>query len=149
MKKTILLIFSMVMLSSVASFASTNADLFSFDENAMISQLAEVASIEDYVNNNQGVTLLDLKSEGLFANQLNLFSSNSFAALTAESPLGIPPFVWGFCLGVPGIAIVYFVAEDKDMTKKALLGCVVGGAVYTVLYFVFWGVLFASAVTTM
>ena len=55
-----------------------------------------------------------------------------------EPPLGIPSFWWGFCIGVWGIAVVYFVTEDRDETKLAFKGCVVGTLVYVVLYVGFY-----------
>jgi Na+/proline symporter len=56
----------------------------------------------------------------------------------AEPPLGIPSFWWGCIIGVWGIAVVYFVTEDKEETKQALKGCIIGTLVWVVLYFGFY-----------
>jgi len=36
--------------------------------------------------------------------------------------LGIPPFVIGFLLGVPGVLLVAVISRDEDQTLEALLG---------------------------
>ena len=61
-----------------------------------------------------------------------------------DPPLGIPSFLWGMCLGLPGLAVVYFVTEDDEETKKALWGCLVSVAVYGVLYVLYVLLLGAS-----
>jgi hypothetical protein len=93
---------------------------------------------------NEGVTLADVQSMNtiLAANILtgeeSPFSQESILRRRGgDAPLGIPSFVWGFCLGVPGIAIVYFVAEDKDETMKALWGCVANTAIGLVVYIIY------------
>ncbi len=67
------------------------------------------------------------------------------STLLPEPPLGIPSFIWGFCLGVVGILIVYLTTEDTEEAKKALLGCVIANALWLILYLVLWGAVFASA----
>jgi hypothetical protein len=58
--------------------------------------------------------------------------------------LGIPSFAWGACLGVAGIAIVYFVADDRDETKKALIGCAVVEGGLFVVYVIVWVLILGS-----
>lgn len=52
-----------------------------------------------------------------------------------EPPLGIPSFLWGCCLGVSGLIVVYIVTDnDREEVKKALNGCLVSGVVVIALY---------------
>jgi hypothetical protein len=62
-----------------------------------------------------------------------------------DPPLGIPSFVWGLCFSVTGIALVHFIAEDRDETMKALWGCLVGGAVYTIFYIIYVALIISSS----
>jgi hypothetical protein len=93
---------------------------------------------------NQGITLTDVQSmnSALTTNVLTAeespFSQESILRRRGgDAPLGIPSFVWGLCLGVPGIAIVYFVSDDKDETMKALWGCVASGVVEIIVYIIY------------
>ncbi len=69
---------------------------------------------------------------------------------SADSPLGIPGFWWGFCLGVVGLIIVYVSmdegADRKEQIKNALIGCVIAYGVFLLFYLVLWGVLFSTTV---
>lgn len=66
----------------------------------------------------------------------------------SDSPIGIPGFWWGFCLGWVGILIVYLSMDEgqdrKDQVKNALIGCIISAALWLVLYFAFWASLWAS-----
>jgi hypothetical protein len=102
----------------------------------LIDEFAELDMLENYVKINEGITLTSLVDENhpLIA---GISFSNPFAPAIPfdEPPLGIPSFWWGCCIGVWGIAVVYFVTEDKEETKEALKGCVIGTLVGVVLYF--------------
>lgn len=125
-------------------------DLFSYDKAKVETEFAALETLESYVYNNQEVTLDGLLAEesGLIAG-LNLTSDvNGIEFAFGEPPLGIPSFVWGCVFGVAGIAIVYFVAEDSEETKKAFKGCVVGALTYTLFYVLFWVVIGVGAAST-
>jgi hypothetical protein len=61
----------------------------------------------------------------------------------SDSPLGIPGFWWGFCLGWVGMLIVYLMMDEgqdrKDQVKKALIGCIIGSIIGLGIYFLAWG----------
>ena len=128
-------------------FASANnANLFSYNSDEVNQELSQLQNLEDYVSANPGITLTGLQSEnnGLVANlNLNLNNLSGFPFAGVEPPLGIPSFLWGCVFGVVGVALVYFMTdEDKDETKKALIGCVVAGlsySVFWVIYYLAWG----------
>ena len=62
----------------------------------------------------------------------------------ADSPLGIPGFWWGFCLGWVGMLIVYLMMDEgqdrKDQVKNALYGCLAWTVIWGILYFTVLGV---------
>jgi hypothetical protein len=139
MKK--LFILSMLVVTSFVTRAGM-ADLFSFDKSQVEKEMAELTELEAFVDANQGFTYTDVQT----ANNLLLLNvvdveQNPYSVTKllrrGQPPLGIPSFVWGLCLNVPGIAIVYFIAEDSDETMMAFYGCLVGGALYIIIYFAF------------
>jgi 4-hydroxybenzoate polyprenyltransferase len=134
MKKTLLTsVFAFVI--AVSGVFAGNADLFSYDRDQINDEFAELNMLENYVKINEGITLTSLVNENnpLIA---GITVSNPFAPAIPfdEPPLGIPSFWWGCCIGVWGIAVVYFVTEDKEETKQAFKGCVLGTLVGLVLY---------------
>ncbi len=134
MKKTLLTpVFALII--AVSGVFAGNADLFSYDRSQLDDEFAELNMLENYVKINEGITLTSLIDENhpLIA---GISLSNPFAPAIPfdEPPLGIPSFWWGCCIGVWGIAVVYFVTEDKEETKQAFKGCVVGTLVGLVLY---------------
>lgn len=145
--------FVIVLALSTLSMRASVADLFTIDKATISSEMTDLSALESYVEMNQGITLTDVQSMNnvLTANVLTAeespFSQTSILRRGGDAPLGIPSFVWGFCLGVPGIAIVYFVSEDKDETMKAVWGCVAEAALVGVIYIIYV-VAFVSTVTT-
>lgn len=128
---------------AVYSYAdSPIASTFNSEDTAVSTELSELTALEAYVNTHPDIALADIK-EG---NQLASIPSNLLnnMAPPSEKALGIPSFLWGCATGIVGVAVVYFVTEDKDETKKAVWGCVASTAAWTVLYFTVFAV---SAVT--
>ena len=113
-----------------------NAGLFSFDADKVNAELSELTVLESFVTENGG-TYADLlnTNNSLVENVSN--STFAFGATGFEPVMGIPSFIWGFCFNVAGVAIVYFVSEDMDETKKAFYGCIVSGVLYFAWY-AFW-----------
>lgn len=130
-----------VIFSAVLAFAFSlgyagNSELFQVDEQEINAEFAQLNELESFVNANEGVTISDINAESpLLA---NVSTSNdilgALSTLGGDPPLGIPSFLWGFCFSVTGIALVYFVADDRDETKKAFTGCAVSAG----LYILFW-----------
>ena len=143
MKKLITLSMSIMLLAG--SLMATSSDLFSYDKETVNTEMADLNALENYVKENTGVTLADVKAnnKSLVAN-LNISEIFSPNFAYDEPPMGIPSFWWGCCLGVWGIAIVYFISEDKEETKAALKGCVLGTLVGTVIYIALYAWVFTS-----
>ncbi|TVR77039.1 MAG: hypothetical protein EA412_12180 [Chitinophagaceae bacterium] len=122
---------------SVPAF-SYSADLFEFDEQTFNESFNGVSELESFLLENHGVTLSELEASGsplLNAVDLSMDRSSLMSsAVGYQAPLGIPSFLWGFCLGAVGILIVYLISESRDETIKALWGCIASVA----LYFLFW-----------
>lgn len=143
MKKTI---FTFLFTASLSFGFAGNANLFEVNEQEINAEFAQLDMLEEFVEANDGVTFSEMSAENpLVANVSGtadiLGISSSFSA---EPPLGIPSFLWGFCFTVAGVALVYFVADDRDETKKAFIGCAVSGGIY-VLWWVFWVLLIGNS----
>ena len=132
-------VFSIILLMSLRFTVYASADIFQLDEQKIHQELAILDQMESLVLAQQDISqefLLSLKREFPEVNGEHYCMTNSISTMM-EPPLGIPSFVWGCCLGVPGIAIVYFVSEDKDETMKALWGCIASSVGYSLSYVVY------------
>lgn len=121
---------------AVAGFTANagNASLFSYDKSAVSNSTKNVAAVENYVNQNEGVTLSTMNADGqTLANVANLTEESSLSALMFDGPAGVDSFIWGLCLSWVGLLIVYLVTQDGDETKKALYGCLLSGLFWVVL----------------
>jgi len=124
-------------------FASENAEVFQVNEQEMNAEFAQLNDLEAYVDANEGITMSEIGQDNPLV--LNVAASSDvlgvLSALRGDPPLGIPSFLWGFCFTVAGVALVYFVADDRDETKKAFIGCAVSGGIY-LLWWLFVVVIF-------
>lgn len=150
MKKIVLFFLTSIFIfGTLDAFASSSKkDLFEFDEESVYEELAELSKLEAHVTQtNSTYSMLEVTNSSLIA---GVSSTSNFINYyrRGQPPLGIPSFVWGFCLSATGIGVVYFVTEDTDETKKALWGCLAGGAVYGLAYiaYVSWILNSASAI---
>jgi len=139
MKK--LLLFASIMLAVFSTRAiAGDAQLFDLNEDKINAEFTELNELEKFVTEHDGITLSQLReSNNALVLNLNL-SNNGIAGLMMfeEPPLGIPSFIWGFCLGWVGLLVTYLVADDKEETKKALIGCLVGTATWVIVYLILW-----------
>ena len=136
------LIFSLILFSPLASMAGLNriqsppdsslASLFALDEAAIYQSVEELTKLEQYLATQGETSLSQLQENGDPMIAGIQFSSDHSLNLT-EPPLGIPSFIWGFCLGFVGMAIVYFITEDREEVMSALYGCLVSGVISAVV----------------
>jgi hypothetical protein len=126
--------------------ATENADLFKVDDQEINAEFAQLNELEQFVEANEGLTLSEINTNNPLVQNLNNSSDilGVLSTLRGEPPLGIPSFAWGACFGVAGIAIVYFVSDDRDETKKAFTGCVVVQGVVVLIYIVYVVIVGAS-----
>jgi hypothetical protein len=130
MKTILTSLVALILFLSSVSFAS-NADDFSFNEYEFYSSFETLNEIDQLVENNPLINVDELKNvEGLSMEGLEALDfMNAF-----EPPLGIPSFLWGCVLSWVGILVTYLVTDgDKQETKQALIGCVVGGAFWVLV----------------
>lgn len=111
---------------------TTLQSLFQLDEASLYQSVDDLSQLEAYLKANPDLSLADLEATNhpLLS---NLHLSDSPHSALVEPPLGVPSFLWGFCLGIIGLAIVYFVTEDREQTEKALIGCLVGTLIGTII----------------
>jgi hypothetical protein len=106
-----------------------------FDNNVSKTEFNQINQLETYVEANPQTTLSEIKvNNPELINGVELLDETATSSIGAvkDMPL-VSGFWWGCCLGVIGLAIVYFVTDhDKDQVRKALFGCLIA----TVL----WGV---------
>lgn len=128
------------------SFASANAEVFQVDEQELNAEFAQLNELEQFVNANEGITISEISQDNPLVQNVTNSSDvlGIVSALRGDPPLGIPSFLWGFCLSGAGVALVYFVADDRDETKKAFIGCAVGTGAYLIFYLIYFFVVLSS-----
>jgi hypothetical protein len=139
-----------LMLSAIISIGCTilclsnTNELFTYDASKIDQEMAQLQSLEDYIYANPDVTPTNLQLQNCI-HTLGLNINNELSSCLStygDEPMGISPFWWGCCFGVWGILIVYLVSEDKDQTKIALKGCVIGSLIETAVGVVCYAVYF-------
>ncbi len=122
--------------------AVTESQVMTFNEKAVNEEFEKLNKLEEYVAAHEGATIEDVKDTELTQDlKLDTNVTNSVAA--GDLPLNIPAFWWGCVLSWVGVLIVYLVTDkDKDQTKKALYGCLIGAAIYLVWWLVIGGLSF-------
>jgi hypothetical protein len=129
-KVTFLLFFMSLIVST--SFAA-NPDL-DFKTVTVEDEFAKVNKLEEYLATHPNMTLEQVKqAKPELLEGIDLISStNTNFAPTKDMPL-VGGFWWGCCLGVVGLALVYFITDhDKDQVRKAFWGCVIATIVWGV-----------------
>lgn len=132
--KKIILLASFALLIAGSGMAG-QAGLFSYNQEAVELEMADLTSLENFVLANPGVRLSDMIAS---ENELVTDMAHSCAFygfdLMNDKALGIGGFLWGCCLGPLGVLVVWLVADDPAETKKSIFGCIVntliGGSGY-------------------
>jgi hypothetical protein len=120
--------------------------LFDLDIDKVNTELAQVEELDQYLNENSEATFADLKLQNnALINNVSDQAMMSPAMAKRHRVFGIPSWVWGCVFGVAGVAVVYFISDNKDETKEALWGCVGASVVGIILYFA----VFAAAATSV
>lgn len=131
--KRILSLFSILALSFTVA---TAAEPINLDAKNIDAEFEQLNKIEKFVQNNEGTTLDNLKSQNSeLLTDIKIEADTASVVASSELPAGIPAFWWGCVLSWVGLILVY-VLTDKDsaQTKKALLGCLVGAGVWVIYY---------------
>lgn len=146
--KKILLTTASAIVFSVSTLFAGGADMFQLNESKLDADFQKLDKVEAYVKGNDVSKVEDIDASLLENMEL---SSDASSILSSENEpaLGIPSFVWGFCLGWVGILVTYLITEDKEETKKALIGCVVGALAGVVIWLVFFVIIGIGASSTL
>lgn len=113
---------------------ANNYEYLKIDEKELNSNFAELQKFENFIEEHRGISLAEVKSnypqalKRIDAHPGNFAGMKSTFRGGGETPLGIPPFIWGCVLGIIGLVIVAVIAEDRELTKQALYGCIVSTA---------------------
>lgn len=133
--KKILSLISVLALTFTFAFAE---EPMKYDAQNINSEFEQLNKIEQYVQNHEGTTLENLKTQNAdVLGNIDLVSDAAASVAASDLPAGIPAFWWGCVLTILGVVLVY-VLTDKDnaQTKKALMGCLVSGGVYIIWWIV-------------
>lgn len=135
--KKLLSLLLLTIFSVSFSFATEPQNEFEFNQDEISQEFGKLNQIESYVQKND-VTLDELKAEKADLVAGIELNNDATAALSAgDLPGGIPAFWWGCVLAVLGVVLVYVLTDqDKDQTKKALIGCLVFAGAWVVYYVV-------------
>lgn len=124
--------FLFIMLSFVASTAfAANADL-EYKTVEVEDEFAKVNKLEQYLAEHPNMTYEQVKkSKPELLEDVDLIANtNTNLVPTKDMPL-VGGFWWGCCLGVVGLALVYFITDhDKDQVRKAFWGCVIATIIW-------------------
>jgi hypothetical protein len=117
-------------LTTFAALAVTPDSSFELDAATLEAEFSDLDKIESFIENNNGVTLQELTAERAdLLESVILMADTSTVFTTEEMPI-LGGFWWGCCLGIVGLALVYFITDnDRDEVKKALIGCVISSLV--------------------
>ncbi len=151
--KSFSLILAFVMLAAQthslsAKTITTNApdleeSVFVLDLTALDLAFSELNDLEDFLAQNEGVTYADLQATGsnLIANISDITSPMGQGAASDDPLFGIPAFWWGCVLGWVGLLLVFLLTDkDRELTRKAMTGCLISTGVGVVLSgaYYFW-----------
>lgn len=116
-----------------------------------VNELGSLDELEAMVLADEDLSLSDVNLEAYNLDYTNYESNIAGIAGIQESPLGIPSFFWGFCLGWVGLLIVFLMndgePDKKEEVKKALIGCAISTVVGVVIYVVIIAAAASSAST--
>jgi cytochrome b len=144
MKKLLYTVCLLLLAAVSPVFASANTDLFATSETQIDEVFAPLDQLAEIVETNADADLNFVQVHfSTVASSVSLMNELMSASRPMEDrPVaGISGYIWGACLGIAGVAIVYFLLDDasqayrKKETTHAVVGCVIATAVWTVLYF--------------
>lgn len=113
---------------------------FTLDQDALDVALSELIELDNFLAQNEGVLYADMEAEGnVLISDISDISAPLGMAPASDDLLGIPAFWWGCVLGWIGLLLVYILTDqNKEETRSAFNGCLVGTAVsvaFTLVYY--------------
>jgi hypothetical protein len=130
MKTTKIILFFFALFLQAQVFAS-NVDFFNYDEEKIQNELKPLAELEQFIDQQNGVTDSQISSKMQSLNLSAAMMNTSNIVGINYHPLGIPPFIWGCCLGPIGMLVVFLTNEGSShATIRSFYGC----AISTILF---------------
>ena len=107
-----------------------------FNDSEIYDAFAGVADLDQYLASNADKTYTEVsKDNSALLTGVSATTSLPVSASSDQEALGIPSFLWGCVFGIIGLLVVYLMTDNnKEQTKKALYGCIVGTVVSIGLY---------------
>jgi len=132
-----------VIFDSLQLFAG-NSELFSYNSDEAEAVMQDLKHLEQYVESTPNISLSDMLASGnsLVEGISKTCSSLSFMASMqpTENPMGIPSYMWGCCLSLSGVLIVFMLTDEqpdhREEVRKAMKGCIVGAVAPCSLYLI-------------
>jgi hypothetical protein len=120
-----------------------------FDDSEIYGAFAGITDLDQYLAMNNGKTYSEVSQDNsALLTGVSSTTSLPLSAASGELALGIPSFLWGCAFGWVGLLIVYLVTDkDKEQTRKALWGCVVGTVIQVGLYIAVFATASTNTVT--
>ncbi|MGR3811226.1 hypothetical protein [Jiulongibacter sp. NS-SX5] len=145
--KKFLSILSVLCLTMTFAMATEPQQAFSLNEDEISAEFDQLDKIEKYVQESD-VTLEELQAQNSdLVSGIELSADTAGALAADELPLGIPAFWWGCVLTLLGVILVYVLTDqDKEQTKKALIGCLVTAGAYIIFYVVLYGAIWGTGI---
>lgn len=132
-KITLLLVMTFVSLSTL-TFAS-QADLFSYNQDELNQEFAQLNDLEGYVLANQGVTIADVENNPVFGTMdlSGMKHSGPMAAMFSIDDMDWGAFAWGFfCCSIGFFVVAISDDASKDEKMSFWIGVIVKAVLYSV-----------------
>lgn len=130
LKKAGVLVFSFFI--SLGVFA--NSTDLKIEKTELEKEFSSVSSLELYLASHPDANLETIKAENpQLLENLNLDANVSTTVAPMKDMPLVGSFWWGCCLGVIGLALVYFITDkDKQEVKSAFWGCLIATIIWGV-----------------
>lgn len=130
MKTKVIFLFFLMSLIIGTTFAA-DADL-EYKAVTVKNEFEKVNKLEQYLAEHPDMTFeLVKQTKPELLDGIDLISNtNTNFAPSKDMPL-VSGFWWGCCLGVVGLALVYFITDhDQDQVRQAFWGCVIATIIW-------------------
>ncbi|MFM2394254.1 MAG: hypothetical protein RLZZ546_2236 [Bacteroidota bacterium] len=144
------ILFFVLFLGAFISLNATNSGKIKQNKEQIEQQFTDIEKVEKIILE-EGLTYSELAAkypELVATNKIASENEDGIFENGKGTPLNIPGFWWGFCLGWVGMLIVYLTMDEgstrKEQVMNALWGCIISSVIGVIFYVAFWAVLFGT-----